>query len=96
VVLARARRRWGIGSPLWLGLLIVLYLMGLVLGYATGPYAVHWWLGGSADRVTILPRLLLLTELAVAVSVALAGPPPRPQPPREPTAAESDAQASVH
>jgi hypothetical protein len=96
VVLARARRRWGIGSPLWLGLLIVLYLMGLVLGYATGPYAVHWWLRGSADRVTILPRLLLLTELAVALSVALAGPPPGRHPPRERAPTASDAQASVH
>jgi len=90
IVLARVRRRWGIGSPIWLTLLIGLYLAGLVLGYATGPYAVHWWLAGSADRVTILPRLLLLTELAVIVSVALAGPPPPRDHSRPPPSAQAN------
>jgi hypothetical protein len=95
VVLARVRRRWGIGSPVWLPLIVGLYLGGLVFAYATGPYAVAWWVGSSADRVTYLPRLLLLTELAVVVAVAVSGRPPQREGPAATQQAERDVRAGV-
>ena len=68
----RSRRRRRLGSVAWLGSVAVLYVLGLVVRYATGPYDVRWWLATSAERVTMLPRLLLLTELAIVTALALA------------------------
>jgi hypothetical protein len=66
------RRRWHLASVTWLGGLLVLYLLGLIVRYATGPWNVRWWLATSSDRVTMLPRMLLLTELAIVASFAIA------------------------
>lgn len=63
--LTSSRRALGLANPAWLWTTLVLWLASLVYTYAFGALPIDWWLRTSADRTTIFPQLLLITEMAI-------------------------------
>jgi|GEM_PF-1455155 len=72
LLVRRRRAALGTGSDLWIWLLSCGYATTLVATYVTGPSDVDWWLGASADRVTVpiamLACLSAVSWLLAAVS----------------------------
>jgi hypothetical protein len=79
--LRAARHRAGIGSAVWLWVLITAYTAVVTVTYLVSPYDIAWHLGTSADRVSTLIILLALASAAcwavVAVSTDERVEPPR-------------------
>ncbi|MFY1695129.1 hypothetical protein [Solwaraspora sp. WMMA2101] len=72
-LLVRTRRATlGVGSDGWIWLLSCGYTATLVFTYVTGPSDIDWWLGASADRVT-LPVAMLACLSAVSWLLAAVG-----------------------
>jgi hypothetical protein len=73
LLLIRGRRAaLGVGSDIWIWLLSLGYATTLVFTYVTGPSDIDWWLGASADRVT-LPIAMLACLSAVSWLLAAVG-----------------------
>jgi hypothetical protein len=68
--LGGARRRFGLAPNRFLWAFLGLDVAAILLTYATGGLEIRQWLDSSASRVTILPGLILLAELATWTLVA--------------------------
>jgi hypothetical protein len=71
LVLGSDRSRLGLGSPLWLWLVVVGSLTALALTYLFGAFEIHWWLSTSVQRTTIFANLALYTDMSIWLVVAV-------------------------
>ena len=74
LLLRHRRTELGVGSDCWLWLLNFGYTATLVLIYVTGRSDITWWLGASADRVTLPTAMLACLSAVGWLLVATSGP----------------------
>ncbi len=77
LILRSDRSRVGLGSSLWLWLVVLGSLTALALTYLFGAFEIHWWLSTSVQRTTIFANLALYTDLSIWLVVAASRGAPR-------------------
>ncbi|GIG56732.1 hypothetical protein Lfu02_11040 [Longispora fulva] len=70
LLLRRRRERLGLGSDVWLWLVVAAYVSSLMVTYVVTPIDLNWWIITSMDRVMLLVVLAACASAAVWAAAA--------------------------